>query len=85
MIAGRQIFFLIDQHFRMSEMAGGVCDTEHLFSVKMKCEKLQEFITTWDQVLAGLAKGPDDATFAAESATVQSNGAGHCPLRPKAP
>ena len=28
----------------------------------MKGEKLQEFITTWDQVLAGLAKGPDDAT-----------------------
>ena len=31
MIAGRQILFLIDQHFRMSEMDGGVYDTEHLF------------------------------------------------------
>ena len=65
MIAGRQILLLIDQHFRMSEMDGGVYDTEHLFSVKMKGEKLQEFITTWDQVLAGLAKGPDDATLQA--------------------
>ena len=65
MIAGRQILFLIDQHFRMSDMDGGVYDTEHLFSVKMKGEKLQEFITTWDQVLAGLAKGPDDATLQA--------------------
>jgi hypothetical protein len=38
MIADRQILLLIDQHFRMSEMDGGVYDTEHLFSVKMKGE-----------------------------------------------
>ena len=25
-------------------------------------EKLQEFVTTWDQVLVGLAKSPDEAT-----------------------
>ncbi len=31
MIAGRQIFLLIDQRFRMSQMDGGVYDTEHLF------------------------------------------------------
>ncbi len=40
MFAGRQILFLVDQRFRMSEMDGGVYDTEHLFSVKMKGEKL---------------------------------------------
>ena len=34
MIAGRQILFLVDQHFRMSEMDGGVYDTEHLFSIR---------------------------------------------------
>ena len=65
MIAGRQILFLIDQHYRMSEMDGGVYDTEHLFSVKMKGERLQEFVTTWDQVLAGLAKEPDSSTLQA--------------------
>ena len=36
MIAGRQILFLIDQHFRMSEMDGGVYDTEHLFSIRLR-------------------------------------------------
>ena len=65
MIAGRQILFLIDHHFRMSEMDGGVYDPEHLFSVKMKGEKLHEFITLWDDVLAGLGKGPDDSTLQA--------------------
>ena len=56
MIAGRQILFLIDHHFRMSEMDGGVYDTEHLFSVKMKGEKLHEFITLWDDVLARMIR-----------------------------
>ena len=65
MIAGHQILFLIDHHFRMSEMDGGVYDTEHLFLVKMKGEKLHEFITLWDDVLAGLGKGPDDSTLQA--------------------
>jgi hypothetical protein len=46
-------------------MDGGVYDTEHLFSVKMKGEKLNEFITLWDDVLAGLGKGPDDSTLQA--------------------
>ncbi len=31
----------------------------------MKGDQLQEFITTWDQVLAGLAKAPDDTTLQA--------------------
>ena len=65
MIAGRQILFLIDSHFRMSEMDGGVYDTEHLFSVKMKGEKLNEFIALWDDVLAGLGEGPDESTLQA--------------------
>ena len=55
MIAGRQILFLVDQHFKMSEMDGGVYDTEHLFSIRLRGEKLQDFISSWDQVLAGLA------------------------------
>ena len=34
MIAGRQILYLVDQHFKMSEMDGGVYDTEHLFQLR---------------------------------------------------
>ena len=88
MIAGRQILFLIDQHFRMSELDGGVYGTEHLFSVKMKGEKLQDFVTTWDQVLAGLAKGPgDDATLQAlllrNLRQCKAMEQDICPLRPQ--
>ncbi len=54
--------------------------TRSTFSVKLKGEKLQEFITTWDQVLAGLAKGPDDATLQAlalRNLRLQDHGTGH--------
>ena len=49
----------------MSEMDGGVYDTKHLFSIRMRGEKLHDFITTWDQVLAGLATVPDESTLQA--------------------
>ena len=46
MLAGRQILLMVDQHFKMSEMDNSVCETEHLFSIKMKGDRLQEFVTT---------------------------------------
>ena len=60
MVTGRQILFLIDQHFRMTEADGAVYDTEHLFSVTVEGDRLQEFLSTWDTVLAGLKQAPDD-------------------------
>ncbi len=65
MVAGRQILFMIDQHFKMTEADGSVFDTEHLFSVKMRGERLAEFLTTWDQVIAGLRNVPNDETLLA--------------------
>ncbi len=40
-------------------------DAEHLFSIKVKGESVKELITMWGQVLAGLAKSPDEATLQA--------------------
>lgn len=65
MIVGLQIPFLVVQHFKMSDMDGGVYDTEHLFSIRMRGETLHDCITTWDQVLAGVAKVPDESTLQA--------------------
>ena len=58
MVTGRQILFLIDQHFRMTEADGAVYDTEHLLSVQIRGERLQESLSTWDTVLAGLRNPP---------------------------
>ena len=65
MLAGRQILFMIDQHFKMSEMDNSVYETDHFFSTKLKGGRLQEFVTTWDQVLSGLGKAPDEQTLRA--------------------
>ena len=65
MLAGRQILFMVDQRFKMSERDNSVYETEHLFSIKMKGDRLQEFVTTWDQVLSGLDKAPDEQTLRA--------------------
>ena len=65
MLAGRQILLMVDQHFKMSEMDNSVYEAEHFFSIKKKCDRLQEFVTTWDQVLSGIDKTPDDQTLRA--------------------
>ena len=49
----------------MTEADGAVCDTEHLSSMQMRGERLQEFLSTWDTVLAGLKKAPDDTILGA--------------------
>ncbi len=59
MLAGRQMLFMIDHHVRMSETDDSLCEAEHLFSTKLKGDRLQEFVATWDQVLSGLDKAPD--------------------------
>ena len=56
---------MVDQHFKMSEMDNSVYETEHFFSIKMKGDRLQEVVITWDQVLSGLDKTPEEQTLRA--------------------
>ena len=56
---------MIDQRFKMSEIENSAYETEHMFSAKLKGDRLQEFVTTWDQVLSGLGKAPDEQTVRA--------------------
>ena len=53
-LLGRQIMYLIDQHFKITEADGAVYDIEHLLSVTMNNDNLQAFLCTWDTVLSGL-------------------------------
>ncbi len=54
---------MVDERFKMSEMDNSVCETEHLFRTKRKSDRLREFVATWDQVLSGLDKAPDERTL----------------------
>ncbi len=63
MQAGRQTLFIIDQRFKMPGMDNSVYESEHLFSIKLNGDRLQEFVANWDQVLSGLDKAPDEQTL----------------------
>ena len=62
-LAGRQILYLIDQHFKLNEQDGAVFGLEHLFAVTMRGNQLEEFLYDWELVLAGVDKKPDDTTL----------------------
>jgi hypothetical protein len=57
---GRQISWLIDQHFKISAADGAIYDIEHLFSVSIKAGGLSQFLNTWVTVYAGLRIAPAD-------------------------
>ena len=49
----------------MTEADGSVFDTEHLLSVKMRGDRLAEFLSSWDQVIARLKKVASEDTLLA--------------------
>ncbi len=54
MVTGRQILWLIDQHFKMTESDRSIYDTEHIFAVALRGDNLQVFVSMWDNVLVSL-------------------------------
>ena len=64
-VTGRQLLYLVDQHFKLSETDGAIHGLEHLLSVTMKQHQLDKFVADWDLVLAGIAKKPEDSTLEA--------------------
>ena len=64
-LLGRQIMYLIDQHFKITEADGAVYDIDYLLSVTMNNDNLQAFLCTWDTVLSGLRAQPDKSMLEA--------------------
>ena len=50
-IRGRQVLFMLDDHFRTNMKHGSTHALQDLFS---EGENLNTFISNWDQVLAGI-------------------------------
>ena len=64
-LLGKQIMFLIDQHFKITEADGAVYGVERLLSVTMNNDTLQAFVCTWDTVLSGLRVQPEKSMLEA--------------------
>ena len=64
LIKGRQILFIVHQHFKINEEVGQVYDISNLMSVKFAGNgKLESFLNSWDMVLAGMKDEPPEKTL----------------------
>ncbi len=62
LIKGRQILFLLLQYYRVNEEAVSFYNLADLCSTRLVNDgQLEQFLNTWDNVLAGMDKEPDDA------------------------
>ena len=59
-LRGRQIAFMIYDYFRVTGAHDAVLDYADLFSVALHDDNIQEFDTSWDEVLLSMSKIPSD-------------------------
>ena len=57
-VRGRQILFMLHDHFSTNIKHGATYALEDLFSVSLRNDNLRVFMSSWDQVLAGITKVP---------------------------
>ena len=61
MLKGRQIAWLIYQHFRLSEAEGSILEFNDLLSVELRGDNLMAFKNDWEMVMSGLKVIPSAA------------------------
>eukprot|EP00435_Cladocopium_sp_Y103_P062131 s659_g23.t1 len=62
-VRGRQVLYMLHDHFSTNMKHGSTYALQDLFSVHLKGENLKTFISNWDQVLAGIVKMPDESVL----------------------
>ena len=60
LIGGRQVAFLMNQHFRMSTVDGALLEFDDLMALQLKGDNLRGFMNDWEMTLLGLKKRPGD-------------------------
>ena len=59
-LRGRQIAFMIYDYFRVIGAHDTVLDYADLFSITLRDDDVQEFVSRWDEVLLSVSKIPSD-------------------------
>ena len=62
-VRGRQVLFMLHDHFSTNIKHGATYALQDLFSVQLRGENLKSFISNWDQVLAGIVQAPDESVL----------------------
>ena len=60
MLKGRQILFMIFEHFAVSTNAGLCFSITDLLSVRLTEDRLEQFLLNWEYVLNGIDTMPPD-------------------------
>ena len=59
-VRGRQILFMLHDHFSANIKHGATYALEDLFSITLRNDNLRAFMSAWDQVLAGITHIPSN-------------------------
>ena len=62
-VRGRQILFMLHDHFSTNIKHGATYALEDLFSITLRNDNLRVFMSSWDQVLAGITNVPDKSVL----------------------
>eukprot|EP00435_Cladocopium_sp_Y103_P051725 s387_g16.t1 len=62
-VRGRQVLFMLHDHFSTNIKHGATYALQDLFSVQLRGDNLKSFISNWDQVLAGITQIPDESVL----------------------
>ena len=60
MLTGRQIAFLMFQHFHINDMENSMLEFTDLLALELKCDNLRAFDTEWDNTILGMKEVPDE-------------------------
>ena len=59
-LRGRQIAYVIYDHFRATSAHDAVLDLLDLFNVSLQGDDIQEFDTRWDQAILSASEAPEE-------------------------
>ena len=62
-VRGRQVFYLVAQHFKPNEEIGSLYSVEDLLKVNLLQDDLSTFIHNGESVVAGMSHVPDERTL----------------------
>ena len=60
MIKGRQVAWMINKHFKISEEDGAMLEWDELLSVHLRGDNLQQFENDWNNTILNIRELPDE-------------------------
>ena len=60
MLTGRQVAFMMFQHFQLNDLDSSMMEFNDLLSLELKGDNLRAFDTAWDNTLLGMKNLPDE-------------------------